>query len=158
MALQRYEQATSGDNFKTEENLNVPCLVQPLEKKTGIKTQYDPDGEKIALICNVYDLEQDVVYGRAILFNGALVDQLGRYLGQETVVRFVNKKTRDGKATYRGVDEGTEADYKMAEAKLDAINEAIAARLVELDSGSSTPTPSGQDPAQAAKVSAAFKR
>ncbi len=162
MALKRFVKSSgTGDKFPTGDNLNKPVYVQPLEKFSGLKTDYDEEGEKVVLRANVYDIEEQKAYSRVVFFNDALVDGLGQFLGEETVVRFADIKTKDGKRTFRGVQDGTDVDYEMAEQiGLDKIRAAIEERAAELDAqdgpaGSTGPT---QDSAQAEKVKKAFSR
>jgi hypothetical protein len=135
MALTRFvKSSNTGDKYPTGNHLNKPVYVQPLEKFTGLKTDHDPEGENVVLRANLYDLTDKQAYGRIVLFNGALVDGLGQFLGEEVVVRFVDQKSKDGKRTYRAVQDGSDADYALAEGMIDEIRAAIEARLEELDS------------------------
>ncbi len=160
MALQRFVKSSgTGDRYPTGDHLNVPVFVQPLEKFTGMVTEHDKDGTGVNLRANLYDLETGKAYGKIVLFNQALVDGLGRYLGEEVVVRFADVKKKSGQGSFRGVLEGTDADYALAEKNLDEIHAAIAARLVELEEGdgvdSSAPA---QDSTQKDAVKKAFSR
>jgi hypothetical protein len=160
MALKRFVKSSgTGDKYPTGDHLNKPVYVQPLEKFSGLKTDYDEEGTKVVLRANVYDLNEKQAYARVVFFNDALVDGLGQFLGEETVVRFADIKTKDGKRTFRGVLDGTDDDYSLAESMMDDIRAAIEAREAELDSedgpGSGAPA---QDTAQAAAVKGAFKR
>lgn len=160
MALQRFVKSSgTGDKYPTQDNMDKPVYVQPIEKFTGLKTDYDENGEKVVLRVNVYDLQDKQAYVRVVFFNDALVDGLGQYIGSETVVRFADIKTKDGKRTFRGVLDGTDADYSMAEAMMDDIHAAIAAREAELDAedGPTSDAPK-QDATQANKVKGAFSR
>jgi hypothetical protein len=158
MALERFvKSSANGDRYPTGDHLNVPVLVQPIEKFTGMVTTHDKDGTGVNLRANLYDLETGKAYGRIVLFNQALVDGLSRYIGSETVVRFADVRKKDGSGTYRGIVEGTDEDFKLAESKLDEIHAAIEARLAELEDGGTEDAPA-QDSAQAAKVKAAFSR
>lgn len=160
MSLKKFVRNTgTGDKYPTGDHLNKPVYVQPLEKFTGLVTDYDLEGTNVVLRANLYDMEEDKAYGRIVLFNAALVDGLGQYLGEETVIRFADIKTKDGKKTFRGVLEGTEDDYALAEKKLEEMRTAISARLQELDSDNAVAADSPkQDAAQAAAVKGAFKR
>jgi hypothetical protein len=161
MALQRFVKSSgTGDRYRTEDHLNVPVLVQPIELFTGLVSEHDPEGEKVVMRANLYDLEEKQAYGRIVLFNPALVDGLKPYMGSETVIRFADIKKKTGKGTFRGCQEGTDADYALAESMLDDIHAAIEARLEELDSESNGPTENApkQDEEQKAKVAGAFKR
>jgi hypothetical protein len=161
MALQRFVKSSgTGDRYPTGDNLNKPVFVQPLEKFTGMVTEHDKDGTGVNLRANLYDLVTGQAYGRIVLFNDALVDGLGRYIGEEVVVRFADIKKKNGSGSFRGALEGTDADYKLAEDNLDEIHAAIEARLAELDNdtGSNDSTSTATDPAVAAKAKAAFKR
>ncbi len=160
MSLKRFVRNTgTGDKFATGDNLGKPIWVQPIEKFSGLVTDYDPDGTKVVLRANVYDMEEKQAYGRVVFFNDALCDGLGQFIGSETVVRFADVKTKDGKRSFRSALEGTDADYEMAESMLDTIHAEIAARLAELDSDavpvSDAPK---QNSAQADAVKGAFKR
>lgn len=159
MALTRFVKSSgTGDKFPTADHLNTPVYVQPLEKFSGLKTDYDEEGVKVVLRANVYDLAEDKAYVRVVFFNDALVDGLGQFLGEETVVRFADIKTKDGKRTFRGVLDGTDDDYALAEKKMDEIKSALSAREAELESEDSPVDSPKQDAAQAAAVKGAFKR
>lgn len=159
MALQRFvKSSTSGDKFPTGDHLNKAVWVKPLEKFSGLKTDYDEEGEKVVLRAHVYDLEADQAYANCVFFNGALVDGLGQFLDNEVVVRFADVKTKDGKRSFRGVLDGTDEDYASAEAKLGQIHKAVEARLEELASEAPSNGAPAQDADQASKVKAAFKR
>lgn len=160
MALKRFVKSSgTGDKFPTGDHLNKAVYVQPLEKFSGLKTDYDEEGEKVVLRANVYDLTEDQAYVRVVFFNDALVDGLGQFLGDEVVVRFADIKTKDGKRTFRGVLDGTDDDYALAEKKMDQIHAALEARAAELDAedGPSNGAPT-QSAEQAAQVKGAFKR
>lgn len=160
MALTRFVKSSgTGDRFPTADHLNTPVYVQPLEKFSGLKTDYDEEGVKVVLRANVYDLTEKAAYARVVFFNDALVDGLGQFLGEETVVRFSDIKTKDGKRTFRGVLDGTDEDYALAETLMDDIKAAIAARETELDSEEAPEANAPkQDAAQANAVKGAFKR
>lgn len=161
MALKRFVQSSNtGDRYPTGDHLNTPVYVQPIEKFSGLKTKHDENGENVVIRCNVYDLDAKEAFVRVVFFNDALVDGLGQYLGEEVVVRFVDKKSKDGKNTYRGIEDGTDADYEMAERMEADIKAAIAEREAELDAEGAAAGNDGpkQDADQAAAVKGAFKR
>jgi hypothetical protein len=159
MALKGYvKSSNNGDKLATGDHLNVPFYIQPLELFTGLKTKFDEEGTEVVLRAHAYNLNTDEVYANIVLFNGALVDGLGRYVGDETVVRFVDVQNKAKTGTYRAVAEGTTDDFAVAEKKLETIQAAIAARVAELDSNAAVADGPAQDSGQASAVKAAFKR
>jgi hypothetical protein len=158
MALKGYvKSSNNGDKLSTGDNLNVPFYIQPLELFTGLKTKFDEEGVKLVLRAHAYNLETDEVFANIVLFNDALVDGLGRYVGDETVIRFADVQNKARTGTYRAVVEGTSDDFALAEKKLAKIQEAITARVAELDSDAVVDSPA-QDNSQAAAVKKAFSR
>lgn len=157
MALTKYvkQAQVKGDRLATADHLNKPFVIMPLGIIQGLKTTHDTEGLDDKLSAHAYDLEEDKAYANIVLFNGVLVENLSRYIGDETVVRFADVKKKDGKGSYRGLLEGTDADIDMAEAKMDEIKAAIAERVAELEAEAAEEAAADDKVAPAAK---GFKR
>lgn len=160
MALKGYvKSSNNGDKLATGDNLNVPFFIQPLELFTGLKTKFDENGENVVLRAHAYNLSTNEVYANIVLFNDALVDGLGRYVGDETVVRFIDVANKAKTGTYRAVAEGSAEDFALAEKNYTEIHAAIVARVAELDAEATVPSDApAQDAGQKAAVKGAFKR
>lgn len=158
MALTKYVKPAQikGDRLATADHLNKPFYIQPLEVVHGLKTAHDAEGLEPKLSAHAYDLENDEAYANIILFNGVLVENLSRYVGDETVIRFADVKTKDGKRTFRGLLEGTDEDFALAEEKMDQIKAAIETRLEELEAEAAEETATEAPATKATK--APFKR
>lgn len=168
MGLQKHTSpSTSGDKLPTGDHLDKPFIVNPTEFVEAFDTPKHTakEGEQY-LRANAYDLTEGKAYVNVLFFNPALVDQLGQYVNENgddaTVVRFVDRKTKDGNNTYRTVDAGSDEDWDAA-ADVD-YDAAFVARKAEL----ATAVPAAeakpaaakktQSAAQKAKVEAAFTR
>lgn len=127
---------TKGDRFNFDTNVDKPFLVNPTRLTTGIKTDYDKEGTNVVLVANLVDLTDGTVLGDAVLFNGAVRDQLEKYIEEDgegmTVVRFAKLPNKAGNRTYNGVKLAESGDRELAEKWLASNPTAIADRLVVL--------------------------
>lgn len=165
MALQKHTSASSsaGDKFATGAHLDKPFIVNPVKFVDAFDTaKHKAEPGEQYLVVNVYDVNEGKAYVNALLFNPALVEQLGQYVNANgddaTVVRFVDRPSKKNSGnTYRTVDAGSDADYEAAE-KVD-YEAAFKARYAELNA---EVAPSGgektQQSDQKAKIDAAFTR
>ena len=104
----------AGDSFRPSDHVGDVLIVKVLEFKTGIVTQYKPDGgDGVTVdICNL--TEKGALYQDVLWMNGALVDGLKAYTGgQPLVVRLIDKQ--GAKNTYIALEPGTGDDVKLAE-------------------------------------------
>lgn len=170
MGIKKFERSgggsfVKGDRFPTGDHLNKPVYIHPLDVVEGLKTEHDPEGVNPKIRAHVYDLEEKQAYANCIFFNGAVIDGMVEFLGEPTVVRFVDaKKKNGGKGTYRAMEAGTDADYALAESMEDDIEAALAARVAELEAEAAEEASlraadaPKQNASQAAAVKGAFKR
>jgi hypothetical protein len=134
--LRKYEGGSGGpyvkgDQFDVRSHLNRPLYVEPVELVTGIKTAHDKEGDKVRLKAHIYDIDADTVYCNAIIWNETPVERLTPYLGEATVIQFVNTKAQTGPYTYQSVVEGSAEDFDAAEYKEEIIRKAIDDRIEE---------------------------
>lgn len=102
------------DTFKPKENYDKPLLVKVREHKTGVVTEFSPDGSE-ALIVDLVDLSDGKAYSNVLWMGGAIVDGLKQHAGGPTVlvIRFEKRKSNSGR-TYPAPAKSTDEDKNLA--------------------------------------------
>lgn len=98
-----------GDRLPAKEAVDRPLVVRVVEHRTGVKTQYKPEGgEGVQL--DVADTASDSVWIDVLWMNGAVVDNLAPYVGQVLPIKLVWTPSAQGGNPYIGVSalEGNE--------------------------------------------------
>lgn len=86
-----------GDQLKPSDIANHPLIVKVHEHRTGITTKYSPDGDGTAVLVDVLDLTSGNVSINVLWFNGAIVDNLVGYVGQDALaIKIVYKEGKNG--------------------------------------------------------------
>lgn len=102
------------DSFKPKENFDKPLLVKVREFKTGIVTEFSPDGND-GIIVDLVDLTTGTKYSNVLWMGGAIVDGLKMHAGtpKVLVIRFEKRKSNSGR-TYPAPAKSTDADKELA--------------------------------------------
>ena len=137
MAFATYQppERSDGGTFKPSEHIDAPLIVAVREHKTGIVTEFSPDG-KDGVIIDVCDYTAGDVATDVLWMNGALVDGLKGYLGQTLVIRLVWAKGKSGR-DYVTIAQATAAELSGAEAHVKANGDPFAPALATVSKGSS---------------------
>jgi len=115
MAFATYQppERSDGDSFKPSEHIDTPLIVAVREHKTGIVTEFSPDG-KDGVIVDACAYGSGLVATDVLWMNGALVDGLKGYIGQTLVIRLVWAKGKSGR-DYVTIAQATPEELKAAE-------------------------------------------
>jgi hypothetical protein len=137
MAFATYQppERTDGGSFKPSEHMDTPIIVAVREHKTGIVTEFSPDG-KDGVIVDVCDFGNSDVQTDVLWMNGALVDGLKGYVGQTLVIRL---EWADGKSgrRYATIAQASPAEMKSAEAYVKANGDPFAPSLATVGKANS---------------------
>jgi hypothetical protein len=102
---------SDGDRLQAKEAIDRALVVLPQEHRTGVVTQYKPDGGE-AVVCDVADVRTNEVW---VWMNGAVVDNLAPYVGQPVAVKLVWTPSASGGNPYIGVKALDGADLVAAQ-------------------------------------------
>lgn len=106
---------TEGDTFKPKENYNKPLIVRIIEVKTGIVTEFTPEPGGEGVIVDLVDLvgRPEEPYREVLWMGGAVVDGLKPLVGQVAVIRFEERKAKNGRK-YPAPTPSTAEDVALA--------------------------------------------
>ena len=105
----------SGDNYKPSEHVGSVLIVKVLEHKTGIVTQYKPDGGD-GVTLDICDLTaKGETYTDVLWMNGALVDGLKEYAGKGPLVITLAWRTGSSGRDYLAIEPATEKQLTAAQ-------------------------------------------
>ena len=91
-----------GDRLPAKEAVDRPLVVLVREHRTGIVTQFKPDGAA-GVVCDVADTNSDSVWLDVLWMNGAVVDNLAPYLGQAVPIKLTWTPSARGGNAFIGV-------------------------------------------------------
>lgn len=129
---------STSSGYKTADLADRPLLIMVREHKVGIPTV---NGEKDAIACDIYDINNDTTIENQLLFGAYLVKNLKGHVGDAVLGKIVKGQPQPGK----------NAAWEIHTAMDDAA--AVAKASVYL-AGNSTPAPA-EAPAPAAATLAA---
>lgn len=133
-----------GDRLPAKEAVDRPLIVRVVEHRTGVKTQYKPEGGEGVQV-DVADTAGDSVWIDVLWMNGAVVDGLAPYVGQALPIKLVWTPSAQGGNAYIGVQALDGAE--LATAQQWASNNPTrfdterAQRAASADTGSQQPAP-----------------
>jgi hypothetical protein len=105
---------SDGDRLQAKEAVDRALVVLVREHRTGVVTQYKPDGGD-AVVSDVADVRTNEVWIDVMWMNGAIVDNLAPYVGQPVAVRLVWTPSAKGGNPYIGVKPLDGADLVAAQ-------------------------------------------
>lgn len=91
-----------GDRLPAKEAVDRPLVVLVREHRTGIVTQYRPDGAN-GVVCDVADTNTNSVWLDVLWMNGAVVDNLAPYVGQAVPIKLTWTPSARGGNAFIGV-------------------------------------------------------
>lgn len=102
------------DSFKPKENYDKPLLVKVREHKTGVVTEFSPEGGD-AITVDLVDLTNGDIKRNVLWMGGAIVDGLKAHAGSPNVlvIRFEKRKSNSGRS-YPSPAKSTDADKELA--------------------------------------------
>ncbi|MEU6267669.1 hypothetical protein [Saccharopolyspora shandongensis] len=126
------------DTLKASDAVETPLIVVVRGHKTGIVTQFKPDGADV-IECDVVKIATDSTFIGVGWFNAGIVNDLKGHVGKALPIKLVYKQTKSGRAAIVPVAlEGAEleAAAKWASANGDRLDRERAERF---GGGSSAP-------------------
>lgn len=96
------KERASGDQLPAKEAAGRTLVVQVREHRTGVKTQYKPEGAN-AVIVDLADVDQDAVWCDVLWMNGAIVDNLAPYVGSALPITLSWAASQSGGHPYLSV-------------------------------------------------------
>lgn len=141
-----------GDRLPAKEAVDRPLIVSVREHRTGIITQYRPEGGA-GVVCDVADTNSDSVWIDVLWMNGAVVDNLAPYVGQVVPVKLAWTPSARGGNAFIGVQALDGADLATAQQWASANPTRFETERAARGSGNGQQTDTGQPaPAPAATV------
>lgn len=105
-----------GDQLAARDAVDKPLVVFVREHRTGITTQYKPNGDGIGVIVDVADTSTNEVWIDVLWMNGPVVDNLAPYVGQAVPIKLVwTPSKKAGGNAYIGLTALTGAELATAQ-------------------------------------------
>jgi hypothetical protein len=103
------------DTYKPKENYDKPLLVKVREHKTGVVTEFSPEGGE-AVIVDLVDLADGNLYKNVLWMGGAVVDGLKANAASPNplVIRFEKRKSNSGR-NYPAPAKASDEDKALAQ-------------------------------------------
>lgn len=99
MELGTFTPQVNGDRLAASDAVNEPLIVSVKETRSGIKTQYTPDGGD-GVTVDVAKIATNEVFVNVLWMNAQIFDQLKSYLGQMLPVKIVWTPSQRGGNPY----------------------------------------------------------
>ena len=121
------------DTFKPKENYDKPLLVKVREHKTGVITEFSPEGGE-AVTVDLVDLTDGKIYRNVLWMGGAIVDGLKMHAGtpKVLVIRFDKKKGASGRS-YPAPAKSTDEDKARARSYYEKKGDPFAVQLTDIE-------------------------
>lgn len=140
----------TGDRLPAKEAVDTPLIVQVREHRHGIVTQFKPDGGD-GVSVDVAGVATDSVYIDVLWMNGAIVDNLGPYVGQTLPIKLVWTPSARGGNAFIGVAALEGGELTAAQQWATNNPNRFETERAQRASGATPPTTSATPPATVAQ-------
>jgi hypothetical protein len=96
MQLETYVPGGDGDRLPCETFLGRPAVVVVKEHRTGIRSQYSPNGDGEGVVCDVADLSTGTIYLDVLWMTAAVRDGLKGSTGKAVAIKLLKTPGSSG--------------------------------------------------------------